>query len=133
LALVIGMSMRPTFTTGDVLLVNKWAYSRERPERGDIVLARSKSDLLVKRVVGLPGETVEINRGRLYIDGVRMRESHPIEPGLLVIAPGTLLDGKFALVGDDRSLPLPQFIHAIVSKDQIIGKVIGTVRLRSRR
>ena len=130
LVIVEGASMQPAFRTGDLLLVYKRAYCRTEPHRADIVVARYRNDLIVKRVVGLPGEEVEVQRGSLLINGIPNIEGHGIEPGYLTIEKGKLFDGKFALLGDNRALPLPITIHAVVSKDDIIGKVVFSICLR---
>lgn len=130
LTLVVGQSMLPTFNTGDLLLVDKHAYQNADPQRGDIVVARYHEELIVKRVVGLPGEQVEIKRGMLYVNSAAVAEDHGIERGLVNIAKGKLFEGKLAVLGDNRALPLSQLVHAIVSRDQIVGKVLFSVRLR---
>lgn len=127
--IVKGESMSPTFQTGDLLLVDKRAYRATEPQRADIVVARSRNELIVKRVVGLPGEEVEVQNGSLFINGIRSIESHPIQPGELTIEKGKLRDGRFALLGDNRALQFSQPIHALVSQDDIIGKVIFSIKL----
>src|SRR4051812_42732836 len=67
LILVIGPSMLPTFGTGDLLLIDKRAYQRRPIERGDIVVAQHNREFIIKRVIGLPGESVELRSGVLYI------------------------------------------------------------------
>jgi signal peptidase I len=132
LAIVVGESMLPELNTGDLLLINKHAYRKADPQRGDVVLAHFHHELIVKRVVGLPGEVVALNKGQLYINGVRIPESQPIEPGPLEIGAGRLLADKFAVLGDNRAIPLSQLVHAVLSKHEIVGKVIGSIHLRSR-
>src|SRR5262249_17813688 len=75
-ALAIGDSMQPTLNSGDVLLVYRTAYAHVNPQRGDIILARVDDELVVKRVVGLPGEEVEVKSGALYINDVLIPEFH---------------------------------------------------------
>ena len=130
LVIVKGESMQPTFRTGDLLVVWKRAYRTAEPHRADIVVSRYRNDLIVKRVVGLPGEEVEVQSGSLLINGLPNIEDHGIEPGELRIEKGKLFDGKFALLGDNRALPFSELIHAVVSKDDIIGKVIFSICLR---
>jgi signal peptidase I len=132
LAMVIGPSMRPGLRTGNLLLVDKRAYCHSAPRRGDVVLARHRDELIIKRVVGLPGEEVELKRGHLFVNGEAVIEHHAIEPGPLDIGPGRLFQGKFALLGDNRGLSSSQIVHAVVAKDQIIGKVLlfGAVAFR---
>jgi signal peptidase I len=129
LALVSGHSMLPGLDSGDLLLANKRAYRIEDPKRGDIVLARYDKELIVKRVVGLPGEEVALKGGHLYVNGSAVVEQHEIEPGSLDLSPGTLFQGKFALLGDNRSVSVSQIVPPLVSKEQIVGKVVWSLRL----
>jgi len=133
LTLVNGDSMRPTFRTGDLLLVDKWAYRRVPPQRGDIVTARYHHGLVVKRVIGLPGEEVEIRQGVLYVDGLPMPEPYHPSAGLLSIDPGRLFAGRFATLGDNRAQPLAIAVHPILSQPDLVGRVIGSLRLPRRR
>ena len=127
LALVVGESMRPGLKTGDLLLIDKRAYANSDPRRGDVVLARHEHDLIIKRVVGLPGEEVALHLGHLQINGVPLAEEQKMEPGRLEILPGRLFPGRFALLGDNRAVGPFQIVHAVVKKDQVIGKVVGTL------
>jgi signal peptidase I len=127
LGLVLGRSMLPTFHTGDLLLVNKRAFDHADPQRGDIVLAKYHRQYVVKRIVGLPGEEVEVKRGTLYINGAPLAEYYRSQPGYCDIAGGRLLNGKFATLGDNRALPPGVGIHPIVTKDQIVGKVVFSI------
>ena len=124
-----GESMLPGLRSGDLVLVDKLAYKATDPERGDIVVALEGNDLIVKRVVGLPGEEVELRRGELYVNQLPLAEDYGVEPGWLSLRKGRLLENKYALLGDNRSVSSSVFVHAVVSKDQILGKVIHSVRL----
>jgi len=124
ITVVSGESMLPTLKSGDLLLVDKRAYKRVEPDRGDIVVARRSGGLIVKRVVGLPGEEVKVKKGRLYINGGRMNEYHAIYPGYLDVGKGTLFPGDFATLGDNRAVPPLTAIHPIVTKADILGKVV---------
>ena len=128
LSLVVGSSMAPNLATGDVLLVNRWAYRHAEPQRGDIVLARTPGGLIVKRVVGLPAEEVDVSQGRVRIDGEPLPEPYPVELGGLSIGRGRLAPGKYALLGDNRNLTEASVVHAIAGKDRILGKVIWSLR-----
>jgi len=129
LAVVIGESMLPTLKPYDVLIVDRRAYDQADPGRGDIVVARYGKDWVVKRVVGLPGEEVEVKKGVLYIDGAPRAEEHAIEKGPLDVAGGRLLDGDFATLGDNRAVPAVLAVHPILSRGEILGKVIFSVSL----
>lgn len=121
---VVGDSMLPTFATGDLLVVNKWAYRSRDPQRGDLVVARCQTDSMVKRVVGLPREEVELVNGEVYVNGERLAEPYPRHPGYLSLRKGRLFGGRWALLGDNRDLPRMLVIDPVVEKSQILGQVV---------
>lgn len=129
LSLVNGDSMIPAFASGDLLVVDKLAYSEERPQRGDIVVANDSKDLIVKRVVGLPGEVVEVRQGRLHVNGGPLAEPYRITPGPLTLRRGRLFDDTFALLGDNRSLSAAASVHAVLPRNRIVGKVVYSIGL----
>jgi len=124
-----GESMLPGLRSGDLVLVDKLVYRTKDPERGDIVVALEDNDLIVKRVVGLPGEEVELRQGKLRVNQHPLAEEYAVEPGWLSLRKGRLLEDRYALLGDNRSVSSSVFVHAVVSKDHILGKVIGSVHL----
>ncbi len=124
LAIVSGTSMLPTLKPGDVLLVDKRAYKRIEPHRGDVIVAKYSGELIVKRVVGLPGEEVEVRNGRLYINNRLMQEGYQVGQGTLYVEKGNLLEGDFATLGDNRAVSPASAIHPIVTKADILGKVV---------
>lgn len=77
--IVDGSSMAPRFATGQYVLVNRMAYLVGTPQRGDVVVLHSPQEAntdLIKRIVGLPGETVAIHDGLVYIDGEPLNEPY---------------------------------------------------------
>jgi signal peptidase I len=129
LAVVAGESMLPTLRPGDLLIVDRRAYGYEQPRRDDIVVGRQGTGWIVKRVVGLPGEIVEVKKGTLFINGAPRREKHPMRPGDLDIAEGKLFGGDFATIGDNRAVPTMLAVQPILSRDEILGKVIFSASL----
>lgn len=126
LAMVVGESMLPTLHPGELLLVDRRAYTHSTPQRGDVILARYHSDIIVKRIVGLPGEELELRQGILYVDGLAADEHHGIKKGALDVAKGKLGDDDFATLGDNRAIPAAIAVHPILSRAEILGKVIGS-------
>ena len=129
LALVTGASMLPTLSPGDLLVVDKWAYRTVTPRRGDVVLARFRDELILKRIVGLPGEEVEVKAGRLHVNGTLIPEFYGTNDGCLDIERGRLLEGRFAALGDNRTAVPEVIVVAIVSQERILGRVVFPVPL----
>lgn len=108
---VIGDSMSPTLAGGDQILINRYAYRVGKPRRFDVVVFkqsnREHSFYDVKRVIGLPGETVQIDEGgQIFIDGELLEETVQVEPmknrGLA--EEGVVLDeGEYFVLGDNRN------------------------------
>ena len=103
-------SMEPTVSVGDTLLLDKAAYRLHSVRRGDIIAYRNTDNenevLHVKRVVGLPGETVQIVNGQIVIDGETYREGRNlpaiIDAGI-ASEPVTLADDEYFVLGDSRN------------------------------
>lgn len=124
LVLVVGESMQPTLEHGDLLLVSRRTYEQREPLRGDLVVAWCHGELIVKRVVGLPGEVLEIVDGTLFVNHECVIESHTVQGSSLNIGRGNLASGRFALLGDNRGLSNRETVSAIVSKNEMLGKVV---------
>lgn len=100
--IVNGNSMYPTLASSDVCMVLKLNIS---PQRYDIAIARVGGQTIIKRVIGLPGETLQIIDGKVYIDGQAVSEEYDFfteEPGLLE-NPYTVGANEYFLMGDNRA------------------------------
>lgn len=103
-------SMEPTLQTGEKFFINKVAYKLGSPKRGDIIaFTKDGSDnaaIHIKRVVGLPGETVQIKDGKLYIDGEELAQGSALpeitNPGLAEKSV-TLKSDEYFVLGDNRN------------------------------
>ena len=124
---VIGSSMEPTLTNGDHLLVDKLSYRFHDPERFDIVVFPYKYEantFYIKRVIGLPGETVLIDEeGNIYINGELLEEGYGKEvirnPGR-AYEPITLGFNEFFVLGDNRN-------NSMDSRDPNVGNLKKSV------
>lgn len=128
---VIGDSMETTLYNGQEILVNRVLYRLSTPKRGDVIVflpnGNQNSHFYVKRVVGLPGETVQIKDGSVYIDGVFLEESEEFDRMIDAgIAENelTLAIDEFFVLGDNRNSSEDSRSGNIggVKKDNIIGK-----------
>ncbi len=125
---VTGISMSPTFTDGSINFINRLAYVHTTPKRGDVVGVRLRAGqhlMYMKRVVGLPGETVAFRHGVLYINDHPMLEPYLRGPCNWQMDPIHLGPNFYYVVGDNRSMNIEdhyQFQADLVT--QIVGKVI---------
>ena len=128
---MIGVSMNTTLNEGEKIIINKLAYWRGEPQRNDvIVFSQSKSGhgyYNIKRVIGLPGETVEIVNGEVYIDGRKHTEVIPVEAMRVAgLADDAIVLGEneFFVLGDNRNYSEDsRFANiGIIVKSDIIGK-----------
>jgi signal peptidase I len=124
LCVAIGDSMLPTLHSGDLLLVDKWAYNKAEPRRGDIVSARYGGERIVKRIVGLPGETIELKQGSIQINNSTLPVFWKIRQGTLDLSKGEIKEGTLATMGDNQDIPSYAVAWPLVRRDQILGKVV---------
>ncbi len=121
---VHGGSMEPTLSTGQRLIVEKLSYRFELPERGDIVVVRLEQfELpLIKRVIGLPGEMVEIRQNHVFINGVLLPEAYLPITRQQNYGPFIVPEGNIFVMGDNRSVSNDSRFFGPVPMEQILGK-----------
>ncbi|MFQ5855012.1 MAG: signal peptidase I [Anaerolineae bacterium] len=123
---VEGQSMEPNLMDGQRLLVNKLAYRFGEPARGDIVVIKSPRgtrEKLIKRIVGLPGEMIELRGGRVYINGRQIEEYYHPNVGMRPFPPTVIPPDHYFLLGDNRDHSGDSRVWGSVSNDLIIGRV----------
>lgn len=105
----IGDSMNPEIENGDIVLVNTLIYNAKNPSRGDVIVFKPQGDetmhSYMKRVIGLPGETVEIKDGIVYIDGKELEEDYKtsaIKEAGLAAEKVKLKSQEYFVLGDNR-------------------------------
>ncbi|MBI3304922.1 signal peptidase I [Candidatus Parcubacteria bacterium] len=130
--LVHGASMEPTFADGEYLLIDEISYSFRSPERGEVVVFRfpqNESQFFIKRIIGLPGETVQIRNGVLWIvnsfspAGMRLTESYSRSPDSSGETTITLGDGEYFVLGDNRAVSYDSRRWGPVPRRDIVGRV----------
>ena len=106
---IIGDSMNPELRNGNVALLNRVAYGIGTPKRGDVIAFRPNGNenahLYTKRIVGLPGETIEISDGKILINGKEIKERYKttkIEDVGVLEEPMKLGNNEYFVLGDDR-------------------------------
>jgi signal peptidase I len=122
-----GISMLPTYEEGQFVFVNRLAYRFSSLKRGDVVAVtlNDTETVLVKRIIALPGETVRIEDGKVFIDGAPLDE-----PYLRYFLPWNMKDGTVAadevfVIGDNRSMRLENHDFGFARQDRILGRAIN--------
>lgn len=118
---VTGQSMLPNYHDGRINFINTLSYLRRRPQRGDVVAVHTKKgEILLKRIVGLPGERISFWRGQVYINDELLKEPYT-QSRMVAGYGGTLLgSSEYFVVGDNR----PITAMAVVDAGDILGKVL---------
>lgn len=126
---VKGPSMLPTYREKGVNFVNRLAYLRSDPERGEVVAIRMAGDkvMLMKRIIGMPGETVEFRHGYVFINGQELEEPYIDRVNYATdwnMAPRKLGENEYYVVGDNRSMPQEFHEQGVASRHRIIGRIL---------
>jgi signal peptidase I len=132
-------SMEPTLEINDRLMVDKVSYHFTKPHRGDIVvfwppdetiaacgLPQKSDDPWIKRVIGLPGEKVEIKEGRVFINEHPLQENYIAGKPKYVWGPEVVPKDSYLVLGDNRNNSCDSHYWGFVRRDRIIGR--ATVR-----
>lgn len=125
--LIVGHSMHPALQDRERVRVSRRAYRKSAPQRWDIVFfehPKRERFWETKRVVGLPGEMVQITGGRLLIDGVELEDEfiHGVQPR--IDRTWALRDDQYVVLGDNRRRSTDSRDFGPVSRDNIVGKVV---------
>lgn len=130
---IVGQSMEPTLQNGDLVVVNKIGYAFQGPQRFDLIAFKQRkgdnSYYNVKRVIGLPGETVTIQDGYIFIDGIVLTGlpfDETISTEGLALEGVTLGDGEYFVLGDNvNNSEDSRFANmGNILKNEILGKVV---------
>jgi len=133
---ISGESMSPAIQNGDLLVMSTIAYDVRLPDRGDIVVLKDPANLsnrIVKRVVGLPGESILIRAFAVYVDGVRLEE--PYLKGRWALTPNwpdvpdsrqgeVIPPAHYFVLGDNRDHSDDSRVFGAVPLTQVVGEVV---------
>lgn len=127
---VSGSSMVPTFENGEYLIVDEISYILGEPSRGDVVIFRYPNDtkkFFIKRIIGLPGETVDVNGNEVTIYNKENEEGIKLSQPYLKTSSGIkthteLKDDEYFVMGDNRGASSDSRIWGPVSKNLLVGK-----------
>ncbi len=123
-------SMEPTLEINDRLIIEKISYRFRSPERGDVVVfsptdtlrEQNFKDAFIKRVIGLPGETVEVRGGTVYINDIPLREKYLEEAPQYQYGPVVVPEDHYLVLGDNRNNSYDSHYWGFVPRENLIGR-----------
>lgn len=126
---IVGISMEPTLKENDWVLINRLAYIKGNPEVDDIVIFHKKSvtnEIMVKRIIAIPGDTVAIRNGILYVNGEMKEDSFEKMPSNESLDTLIVQEKCYFVLGDNRNHSFDSrfWDNPFVTEKEIIGKVI---------
>jgi signal peptidase I len=123
---VHGISMAPTYHENQLNVISRIPYWFHEPQRGDVVAIRTsgQSIMYMKRIVGLPGETIGFHRGKVMVNGQPLYEPYLKLPSDWEEPPQTLGPDEYYVVGDNRSMAFEDHVKGKPSRRRIVGKAM---------
>lgn len=118
-------SMEPNFYEGQRLLVNKAVYHFNDPERGDVIIFEAPNGYngdYIKRVIGLPGDSVEIKDGSVYVNGTELYEPYVMSSPRYTMEEEQIPEGMYFVLGDNRNNSEDSHLGWLVPRQNIKGK-----------
>ncbi len=119
-------SMEPNFDEGQRILVNKVIYDFRDPKSGDVIILRPpydpKATPFIKRIIALPGQTVEVKNGEVYVNGLKLFEPYIKEPPAYTLPLTKIPENKYFVLGDNRNDSNDSHAGWMVPRSYIIGK-----------
>jgi len=123
---VDGASMEPTLFSGEYVVVNRLSYRLGSPHRGDIIVfhfPRDPKEEYIKRVIGLPGDEVEVRNGTVYINGQPLDENY-LKVKTNYIGSWVIPEGQLFVLGDNRNNSSDSHDWGTVPLDYVVGKAV---------
>jgi len=122
---VVMSSMEPNFQEGECIMVNKMSYHSSGPQRGQVIIFNPPFESeypFIKRVMGLPGETVEIKDGKVFINSIPLAEEYIMAPPNYTMPATEVPENEYFVLGDNRNNSNDSHNSWTVPRDNIIGK-----------
>ncbi len=117
--------MEPNFVQGERLLVNKVVYHFTEPERGDVIILHPPlipESIYIKRVIALPGDSVEVKNGAVYVNGTELDEPYVRNPPSYTFPLLKVPEDEYFVLGDNRNVANDSHKGWTVPRENIVGK-----------
>ena len=122
---IVMSSMEPSFHDGQRLLVNKAVYIFGEPKRGDVVIFKAPHNRqgdYIKRIIGLPGDTIEVKDRAVYVNGSKLDEPYIKNPPHYTLESQNIPENHYFVLGDNRDNSNDSHSGWTVPREDIIGK-----------
>lgn len=122
---VVMSSMEPSFYQGDCIMVSKVNYRSSGPQRGEVIVFDPPFDSphpFIKRVIGLPGEIVEIKGGSVFVNGIALDEEYVSAPPNYAMPATGVPENEYFVLGDNRNNSNDSHTGWLVPRDNVIGR-----------
>jgi signal peptidase I len=117
------VSMQPNLYEGEYVIVDKVSYALGSPQRGDIIVfEKTKQPDLIKRVIGLPGDTVEVRNAQVFVNGIALNEPYVANPPNYAFGPVQVEPGRYFVMGDNRSNSSDSHVWGTIPRETIVGR-----------
>ncbi len=128
--IILGISMEPSFHSGQRILVSKVAYRIHEPERGDVIVftpSNSEKGEFIKRIIALPEDTVEVKDGAVYVNGIELKEPYTKSPPSYPLTKQKIPANNYFVLGDNRNQSNDSHNGWVVPRQNINGKAWVTI------
>ncbi len=122
---VVGTSMEPNLHNGQYLIIDKISYKLGGPHRGDVVVFEPPyrpGEDYVKRMIGLPGDLVEIRQGNVFINGELLPQPYGVRPGSYSMEPRRVGPDEYFVLGDNRNSSSDSHTWGMVPAANVVGR-----------
>jgi signal peptidase I len=124
---VFNISMLPSIEPGDYIMVNRLSYLIGKPKRGDVVIIKAPLDNerdVIKRVIALPGDSVEVSAHTVYVNGTTLVEPYIMEPVEYELPGQKIPEGNYFVLGDNRNNSNDSHKGWLVPEPDVTGKAL---------